>query len=176
MTFTIQNTGLTALGPAGGGLGYGPDPPGGAAGIGKSVAIKFDLYDNDGEGDRLHRSLHQWRFAHRSRYRHDQLRHQPAQRRRNFRPHGLQRHHAHHDHHRRRHRRHIHHQLDRQHPLDRRRQHRVRRLHRRHRRPHIQPENRKLDIRQHRHHTSNKPARRSSVPPLAHTPARNPSR
>ena len=29
MTFTIQNTGLTALGPAGGGLGYGPDEPGG---------------------------------------------------------------------------------------------------------------------------------------------------
>jgi hypothetical protein len=50
MTFTIQNTGLTALGPLGGGLGYGPDEPGGGAGIGKSVAIKFDLYDNDGEG------------------------------------------------------------------------------------------------------------------------------
>jgi hypothetical protein len=51
MTFTIQNTGLTAIGPAGGGLGYGPSDPGGAAGIGKSVAIKFDLYDNDGEGN-----------------------------------------------------------------------------------------------------------------------------
>jgi hypothetical protein len=51
MTFTIQNTGLTALGPAGGGLGYGPPDPGTATGIGKSVAIKFDLYDNDGEGD-----------------------------------------------------------------------------------------------------------------------------
>jgi hypothetical protein len=50
MTFTIQNTGLTALGPAGGGLGYGPSDPGGALGIGKSIAIKFDLYDNDGEG------------------------------------------------------------------------------------------------------------------------------
>ncbi len=50
ITFTIQNTGLTALGPAGGGLGYGPDTPGGTAGIGKSVAIKFDLYSNDGEG------------------------------------------------------------------------------------------------------------------------------
>jgi hypothetical protein len=48
-TFTIQNTGLTALGPAGGGLGYGPDAPGGAAGIGKSVAIKFDFYGNAGE-------------------------------------------------------------------------------------------------------------------------------
>ena len=49
-TFTIQNTGVNALGPAGGGLGYGPDAPGGTGGIGKSVAIKFDLYDNNGEG------------------------------------------------------------------------------------------------------------------------------
>ena len=50
MTFTIQNTGLTALGPVGGGLGYGPDTPGATPGIGKSLAIKFDLYSNDGEG------------------------------------------------------------------------------------------------------------------------------
>ncbi len=50
MTFTIQNAGLTALGPVGGGLGYGPDSTGGTGGIAKSVAIKFDLYDNDGEG------------------------------------------------------------------------------------------------------------------------------
>jgi len=42
MTFTIQNVGPTALGQDGGGLGYG--------GIGKSVAIKFDLYNNAGEG------------------------------------------------------------------------------------------------------------------------------
>ena len=42
MTFTIQNTGKTALGGAYSGLGY--------AGIGKSVAIKFDLYNNSGEG------------------------------------------------------------------------------------------------------------------------------
>ena len=49
-TFTIQNTGLTALGPSGGGLGYGPDAPGGTPGIGKSVAIKFDFYNNAGEG------------------------------------------------------------------------------------------------------------------------------
>ena len=45
-TFTIQNAGITALGPGGGGLGYGPGSPGGTAGIAKSVAIKFDLYDN----------------------------------------------------------------------------------------------------------------------------------
>ena len=41
-TFTIQNSGLSALGVSGGNLGYG--------GIGKSVAVKFDLYNNGGEG------------------------------------------------------------------------------------------------------------------------------
>jgi hypothetical protein len=41
-TFTIQNAGLYALGAIGSGLGY--------AGIGKSVAVKFDLYNNAGEG------------------------------------------------------------------------------------------------------------------------------
>lgn len=51
ITFTIQNSSVTALGPTGGGLGYGPDTPGGTAGIPKSVAIKFDLYSNSGEGD-----------------------------------------------------------------------------------------------------------------------------
>jgi len=50
MTFTIQNTGTTALGLSGGGLGYGPDTPTGPAGIGKSVAVKVDLYNNAGEG------------------------------------------------------------------------------------------------------------------------------
>ncbi len=50
MTFTIQNTGTTALGPSGGGLGYGPDTPGGTPGIPKSIAVKFDLYSNAGEG------------------------------------------------------------------------------------------------------------------------------
>jgi hypothetical protein len=49
-TFTIQNAGLTALGLSGGGLGYGPDAAGGTPGIAKSVAVKFDLYDNAGEG------------------------------------------------------------------------------------------------------------------------------
>jgi hypothetical protein len=53
ITFTIQNSsaGATALGPGGGGLGYGPDTPGGTPGIGNSVAVKFDLYNNNGEGD-----------------------------------------------------------------------------------------------------------------------------
>ena len=51
-TFTIQNSsaGPKALGPDGGGLGYGPDTPGEAPGILQSVAIKFDLYNNAGEG------------------------------------------------------------------------------------------------------------------------------
>jgi hypothetical protein len=49
-TFTIQGIGPTALGPSGGGLGYGPDTPGGTPGIGTSVAVKFDIYNNAGEG------------------------------------------------------------------------------------------------------------------------------
>ncbi len=51
MTFTIQGTGPTALGTPGGGLGYGPDPNvEGGAYIGKSAAVKFDLYQNTTEG------------------------------------------------------------------------------------------------------------------------------
>lgn len=51
-TFTLQGIAPTAVdsSPGGGGLGYGPDQPGGAAGIGKSVAVKFDIYNNAGEG------------------------------------------------------------------------------------------------------------------------------
>jgi uncharacterized protein YidB (DUF937 family) len=41
-TFTLQNTGLSATGGIGGALGY--------QGIGKSVAVKFDTFDNAGEG------------------------------------------------------------------------------------------------------------------------------
>ena len=53
ITFTIQNSsaGAKALGPTGGGLGYGPDTPGGTLGISNSVAVKYDLYNNDGEGE-----------------------------------------------------------------------------------------------------------------------------
>ena len=47
-TFTIQGQGATALGGTGGGLGYANDAGGG--GIPNSVAIKFDLWDNAGEG------------------------------------------------------------------------------------------------------------------------------
>ncbi len=50
-TFTIQDAGTTALGNYGGGLGYGINPNGGTTGgIAKSVAIKFDIYSNSGEG------------------------------------------------------------------------------------------------------------------------------
>jgi len=42
MTFTIQGSNIWALGYAGGGLGY--------QGIPSSVAVKFDLYSNAGEG------------------------------------------------------------------------------------------------------------------------------
>ena len=53
--FVIQNAGSTALGPSGGGLGYGPDNvtnPSASTNtpIAKSVALKFDLYNNAGEG------------------------------------------------------------------------------------------------------------------------------
>jgi fibronectin type 3 domain-containing protein len=50
-TFTLQRAGASALGPGGGGLGYGPDRFGGKGGIAASVAVKFDLYDNEGEGN-----------------------------------------------------------------------------------------------------------------------------
>jgi hypothetical protein len=55
LTFVIQNKGTTAVGPSGGGLGYGPDQPKNATGsanspITKSVAVKFDLVNNAGEG------------------------------------------------------------------------------------------------------------------------------
>ena len=42
-TFVLQNTGVTAIGSGGGGLGF--------AGLGKSVAVKFDLFNNSGEGN-----------------------------------------------------------------------------------------------------------------------------
>jgi hypothetical protein len=48
--FVIQGGPSTALGPAGGGLGYGPDAVGGTGGLAKSIAVKFDLYSNNGEG------------------------------------------------------------------------------------------------------------------------------
>jgi autotransporter-associated beta strand protein len=50
LTFTIQGAGPTALGGSGAALGYGA-VGGGSAGINQSVAIKFDLNNNSGEGN-----------------------------------------------------------------------------------------------------------------------------
>jgi hypothetical protein len=50
LTFCIQGNSATALGPSGGGLGFGPDNTSGTGGIPNSVAVKFDLYSNQGEG------------------------------------------------------------------------------------------------------------------------------
>lgn len=50
ITFAIQNNSTAALGAAGGPLGYGPSMSTGTGRIPKSVAVKFDLYDNSGEG------------------------------------------------------------------------------------------------------------------------------
>jgi len=47
--FVIQGNNSTALGLPGG-LEYGPDTPDGTGGIPSSVAVKFDLYSNAGEG------------------------------------------------------------------------------------------------------------------------------
>jgi hypothetical protein len=49
-TFTLQGNSPTALGSAGGGLGYSYDGSNVGPVIGASVAVKFDLYDNQGEG------------------------------------------------------------------------------------------------------------------------------
>ena len=48
--FVIQGLGNTALGSNGGGLGYGTDGSGTGSTIGNSLAIKFDLFNNHGEG------------------------------------------------------------------------------------------------------------------------------
>jgi sugar lactone lactonase YvrE len=51
LAFVVQSNGPNALGSAGGGLGYG-EPAIGQSGpsITNSIAIKFDLHSNDGEG------------------------------------------------------------------------------------------------------------------------------
>jgi hypothetical protein len=51
MCFVIQGNSSSALGPGGGGLGYGPDTRGGPRGIRNSICVKFDVYDNQGEGN-----------------------------------------------------------------------------------------------------------------------------
>jgi hypothetical protein len=50
MTFVIQGNDANQLGGLGGGLGYGSDTRGGPRGIRNSIAIKFDIFDNQGEG------------------------------------------------------------------------------------------------------------------------------
>lgn len=62
LTFTIQGEGPHALGGPGGGLGYGPDPndpldPGYK--VTSSVAIKFDLFDNQLGQERSSTGLYQ---------------------------------------------------------------------------------------------------------------------
>ena len=49
-TFALQSNSTAALGVFGGGLGYGPVDAGDPGGIPNSIAVKFDLYDNNGEG------------------------------------------------------------------------------------------------------------------------------
>jgi hypothetical protein len=49
-TFVIQRSSLSAIGQGGGGLGYGAASTGGSGGIASSIAIKFDVYSNQGEG------------------------------------------------------------------------------------------------------------------------------
>jgi len=49
-TFTMQGNNASSIGYTGGGLGYGPDSTTGTPGIASSVAVKFDLYSNAGEG------------------------------------------------------------------------------------------------------------------------------
>jgi Legume lectin domain len=50
-TFVVQSEGLHAIGSPGGGLGYGPATPGGGGNrITHSVAVKFDLHSDAGEG------------------------------------------------------------------------------------------------------------------------------
>ncbi len=81
-TFTIQDAGLTALGAYGGGLGYGPDPNNGpTASIGKSVAIKFDIYSNSGEGNRFHGTVYGRRHSYAARGEPDLFRDRTGQRR-----------------------------------------------------------------------------------------------
>jgi hypothetical protein len=50
MCWVVQGNSPTALGPGGGGLGFGPDTRGGPRGIRNSLCVKFDIYDNQGEG------------------------------------------------------------------------------------------------------------------------------
>jgi hypothetical protein len=50
MAFVIEGDGAGALGGPGGGIGYGSDHVGGPLGLARSLAIKFDIFNNSGEG------------------------------------------------------------------------------------------------------------------------------
>jgi hypothetical protein len=50
MAFVIQGNGPTALGLPRGGLGYGAERPDPGRGIRRSIAVKFDVWDDAGEG------------------------------------------------------------------------------------------------------------------------------
>ena len=100
-TFTIQGVGATALGPSGGGLGYGPDTPGGTPGIANSVAVKFDIYNNAGEGTDSTGLYTNGASPTTPRFGHDQLGSISAQWRCVQRPHDVRRHDVDHDDHRR---------------------------------------------------------------------------
>jgi Legume lectin domain len=49
-TFALQSNSTAALGIFGGGMGFGPVDAGDPGGIPNSIAVKFDLFDNVGEG------------------------------------------------------------------------------------------------------------------------------
>ena len=53
ITFTLQGVGPFAIGSMGGGLGYGPEPQQGSfvSRIARSLAVKFDTFDDIGEGN-----------------------------------------------------------------------------------------------------------------------------
>lgn len=50
IAFVIQNASVSALGGPGGAVGFSTNPFGGASGIGNSIAIVFDSFDNNGAG------------------------------------------------------------------------------------------------------------------------------
>lgn len=50
LAFVIQNASVSALGGAGGAIGFATNPFGGTSGISNSLAIVFDTYDNNGAG------------------------------------------------------------------------------------------------------------------------------
>ena len=77
-TFTIQGNNASAIGDLGGSLGYGTPTD---TGIGSSVAVKFDLYGNNGEGSDSTGLYTNGAWPTTAVCRHDKIRSGPAQRR-----------------------------------------------------------------------------------------------